>query len=166
MDLHALLNLANTAFDKNGDGKVDLNDLAGAIDPLLNNGQSPEEASQNNLLSLASGLDLSGIVTQLQQGGLSAAVSSWLGDGANEPVSADALVSALGQDKIAAFAARMGISQAQALSGLQTLLPQVIDQSSRGGQLLPTGQAGLGSLGGLGGLGGLLSGLASNFLKR
>ncbi len=159
MDMHALLNLANTAFDKNGDGHVDINDLAGAIGPLLNGNPSPEGAAQNNLLSLASGLDLSGIITQLQQGGLGAVVASWLGDGANEPASPDALVNALGQDKIAAFAERMGLSQAQALSGLQALLPQVIDQSSSGGQLIPAaqGQASLGSL---------LGGLTSNFLKR
>ncbi len=162
MDLQALLNLANTSFDQNGDGKVDLNDLTGAMGSLLNGSTHPDGAIQNAPSSLLSGLNLSGIVTQLQQGGLSSAVASWLGDGANEPVSADALANALGSDKIAAFAERLGLSQAQALQGLQNLLPQVIDQSSSGGQLLSATQG----QGGLGALGGLLGGLASNFLKR
>ena len=35
--------------------------------------------------------DLSGIVSQLQQGGLGAQVSSWLGNGANLPVTPDQL---------------------------------------------------------------------------
>jgi uncharacterized protein YidB (DUF937 family) len=159
MDIQALLNLASTSFDQNGDGKLDMNDLAGALAPLLSSSAQPAGAAQNNLAALASGFNLSGVVAQLQQGGLSQVVSSWLGDGTNEPVSTDALASSLGQDKIAAFAERLGISPAQALSGLQNLLPQVIDQSSRGGELLPAAQ-------GQGGLGSLLGGLASSFLKR
>ncbi len=158
MDIQSLINLASTSFDQNGDGKLDMNDLAGALGPLLS-GSAQSGSAQNNLASLASGFNLSGVVSQLQQGGLSQVVSSWLGDGANESVSAQDLLGSLGQDKIAAFAERLGISQDQALSGLQNLLPQVIDQSSRGGELLPAAQ-------GQGGLGSLLGGLASSFLKR
>lgn len=96
---------------------------------------------------------LSGLLAKLQQGGLADAVQSWVGTGANQPVSPDALGGALGPDLMGQLAQYMGGNQQQAAGTLADLLPGLIDQ------LTPQGQ--LPADNGLGGLGALLGGGAS-----
>jgi uncharacterized protein YidB (DUF937 family) len=79
--------------------------------------------------------DLQGLATQLQQGGLGNQVQSWLGNGANLPVSPDQLRSALGSDKVAQLAQHFGVSPDAALRLLSEHLPGVIDQASPDGAL-------------------------------
>lgn len=99
---------------------------------------------------------LSGLLAKLQQGGLADAVQSWVGTGANQSVSADALGGALGPDLLSQLAQQMGGNQQQAAGTLADLLPTLIDQLTPQGQL-PADNG----LGGLGGLGALLGGGAS-----
>jgi uncharacterized protein YidB (DUF937 family) len=77
---------------------------------------------------------LGGLLQQLQQGGLGEAVSSWIGSGHNLPVSAEQLQSVLGDERIAALAAKVGISPDQLSEHLSQLLPQVVDKLTPGGQ--------------------------------
>jgi len=100
------------------------------------------------------GLDLGSIVGNLQNSGLGNIAESWLGDGDNQEISASQIEGLLGSDKIAEAAQQLGADQNDLLSGLQNMLPQVIDKSSSGGSLLD-------SVGGLSGL----AGMASKFLK-
>jgi len=79
--------------------------------------------------------DLNGIVTQLQQGGLGDQVSSWLGSGANLPVSADQLRSALGNQQVRELAGQLGLPVDEALNMLSAHLPNLVDQASPNGQL-------------------------------
>jgi uncharacterized protein YidB (DUF937 family) len=96
---------------------------------------------------------LSGLLAKLQQGGLADAAQSWIGTGANQPVSPDALGGALGPDLMGQLAQYMGGNQQQAAGTLVDLLPGLIDQLTPKGQLPPDN--------GLGGLGALLGGGAS-----
>ena len=96
---------------------------------------------------------LSGILGKLQQGGLGEAAASWVGTGANQPVSADALGGALGPDLMGMIAKQLGGNQQQAAGTMADLLPGLIDQLTPRGQL-PADNG----LGGLGGLGALLGG--------
>ncbi|MDZ4292183.1 MAG: YidB family protein, partial [Hydrogenophaga sp.] len=93
---------------------------------------------------------LSGILAKLQQGGLGDAAQSWVGTGANQPVSPDALGGALGPDLMGMIARQLGGNQQQAAGTLADLLPGLIDQLTPQGRL-PTDN-------GLGGLGALLGG--------
>jgi uncharacterized protein YidB (DUF937 family) len=102
---------------------------------------------------LASAGGLQGLLAKLQSGGLGEAAQSWIGTGANQPVSGDQLGSALGPDLMGMIASQLGGSQAQASGTLAELLPGLIDQLTPKGQL-PTDN----DLGGLGGLGALLGG--------
>ena len=102
---------------------------------------------------LASSGGLQGLLAKLQSGGLGDAVQSWIGTGANQPVSGDQLGSALGPDLMGTIASQLGGSQEQASGTLADLLPGLIDQLTPKGQL-PDDNA----LGGLGGLGALLGG--------
>jgi uncharacterized protein YidB (DUF937 family) len=79
--------------------------------------------------------DLQGLVNQLQQGGLAGEVQSWLGNGANLPVSPDQLRAALGSDQVKQLAAHFGVSPDAALKLLSEHLPGVIDQASPNGAL-------------------------------
>ncbi len=101
-----------------------------------------------------SGIDLGSLVGNLQNSGLTDIAQSWLGDGDNAHISRSQIESMLGSDKIQNAAQQLGADQNDLLRGLQNMLPQVVDKSSSGGNLLDA----------VGGVGGLAS-LASKFLK-
>jgi uncharacterized protein YidB (DUF937 family) len=79
--------------------------------------------------------DLQGLVNQLQQGGLGPQVQSWLGNGANMPVSPDQLRSALGSGQLTQLAAHFGVTPEAALKLLSEHLPGVVDKASPNGTL-------------------------------
>ena len=79
--------------------------------------------------------DLSGIVTQLQRGGLGDQVASWLGSGANLPVSASQLRGALGNQQVRELAGHLGLPADEALNILSAHLPNLVDQASPNGTL-------------------------------
>jgi uncharacterized protein YidB (DUF937 family) len=101
--------------------------------------------------------DLGEIVSKLQGfgGNLASKAKSWLGDGANESISAAQVKEALGSDKIAAFGDKLGIDHNEASFRLAQILPELVDKSSQGGRLLD-------SIGDKG----LFADLASKFLKK
>lgn len=75
------------------------------------------------------------LLEQLKASGLGEHVASWIGTGANLPVSASQLAEALGAGHLAQVAQQAGVEPEHAASGLAQLLPQLIDQLSPGGQL-------------------------------
>lgn len=100
------------------------------------------------------GIDLGSLVGNLQNSGLGDIAQSWLGDGDNAPISGDQIADLLGSDKLEQAASQLGANKDDLLSGLQDMIPQMVDKSSSGGSLLD-------SVGGLSGL----AGMASKFLK-
>jgi uncharacterized protein YidB (DUF937 family) len=82
--------------------------------------------------------DLQGLVTKLQQGGLNDQVQSWLGNGANLPVTADQLRAALGNEQVQQIARELGLPIDGALKLLAEHLPTVVDQASPNGTLPPS----------------------------
>jgi uncharacterized protein YidB (DUF937 family) len=119
----------------------------GLFDEALNlvKGQMGDTAAegQSGLMGVVMGLvnqqgGLGGLVSQLTQGGLGNAVSSWVGTGANQAVSGDAIQQALGSDKIQELAAKAGISSEALSSGLAQMLPGVVDKLTPNGEV-PSG---------------------------
>lgn len=100
------------------------------------------------------GIDLGALVGGLQNSGLGDIAQSWLGDGDNDHISRSQITDLLGSDKVKEAASQLGADQNDLLRGLQEMIPQVVDKSSSGGNLLDS----------VGGIGGLAS-LASKFLK-
>ena len=78
---------------------------------------------------------LNGIFSAFQQGGLGHIVDSWVGTGANLPVSADQLSQVLGSGKIGEIASQLGISQDDAAGGLAKILPELVNHITPDGQL-------------------------------
>ena len=76
-----------------------------------------------------------GLASRLEQHGLGNVVQSWIGTGANLPISADQLQAALGPDTVAAVARKVGVPPEQAQQALAQLLPQLVDKLTPNGQV-------------------------------
>ena len=114
------LNMAKGQMDGASEGQTG---LMGIVMQLINNPQSG---------------GLGGLLSQLSQGGLGNAVSSWVGNGENQPVSGEAIQQALGSGKIQELAAQAGISPDALSSGLAHMLPGIVDQLTPNGEV-PSG---------------------------
>ena len=78
---------------------------------------------------------LNGVLDKFKTSGLGDQVSSWVGTGENQAVSADQITSALGSSQIAELAAKFGISP-DVLSGqLAQHLPDVINKLTPHGEV-------------------------------
>ncbi len=93
---------------------------------------------------------LTGLVSQLQQGGLGDIVNSWVGTGQNLPVSGEQLHQALGQEGglLQQLTQGSGLSTQDIAGQLSHLLPGLVDKLTPGGQVPASSD-----------LGGLLAGL-------
>lgn len=120
---------AQLLMSKLGTSGADSNAVQAALGSLLGNG--------NNL-------DLAGLISNLQSGGLGDIAQSWLGDGANASISADQINNVVDGNKLSQLASALGTDEGSVLSGLQDAMPQMVDNASSGGSLLD-------SLGGLDG---------------
>jgi uncharacterized protein YidB (DUF937 family) len=81
-------------------------------------------------------LDLGSLIGAMQGKDLGAIVTSWLGDGDNADISTVQVREVIGKDKVAAMAAELNSDEDSILNGLKDALPQLIDNSSKGGSLL------------------------------
>lgn len=129
MDMQKLLEIAAGSFmNSNASGAAGSNLDMQRLIPMLSGLLGGDKA--------ASGVDLSGLLARLNSGGLSAVVSSWLGDGANQGISPAQVTATLGPDKVSEFASQLGLSEEQAAGGLADALPHMVDKASSGGSLL------------------------------
>jgi uncharacterized protein YidB (DUF937 family) len=78
---------------------------------------------------------LTGLVNHLQQNGAGNAANSWVGTGANLPITGAQLSQALGPDVMAKLTATTGLSADQLVSQLSQVLPQLVDKLTPSGQL-------------------------------
>ncbi len=106
-------------------------------------------------------LDMGSLMSKLKEGGLGGQVESWMGDGDNEPVSAEQLKSALGEEQLAAASEKMGCDADTCAQHLSSALPDLADKFSGGGSLLDASAL----TKKLGGASGLLD-MAKGFLKK
>jgi len=78
---------------------------------------------------------IGGLLQQLQQSGLGPQVASWLGNGANLPVSVDQLKDALGDQHLRRLATQLGLPVDQLLNQLSQHLAGAVDHMSPRGTL-------------------------------
>lgn len=121
--------------------QIDPATLQGALQNLLGDGQG--------------NIDLAGLAGKMASSGqLGSILDSWLGDGTNAAISAESIQALFGNTQIADFASSIGTDSNTAAAGLADVIPQIMDKSSRGGNLLASAR----------GIGGLVD-AASSFLK-
>src|SRR5271155_2062139 len=104
-----------------------LSSIEGAAVPALVNG----------VLAKTQYHDLNGLVAALQSGGLGSQVQSWLGPGANLPISEDQLKAVLGNSQVQEFASHLGLPVDQTMKLLAQYLPDIVDKASPNGILKP-----------------------------
>ena len=98
----------------------------GLLDGILGGVVGGEMASVvNGLIEKHGGVQ--GIVAQLEQQGLGNTVKSWVGTGANQPITADQVHTAFGADVISGLAAKFGMNGQDLAQKLAQVLPQAID---------------------------------------
>jgi uncharacterized protein YidB (DUF937 family) len=110
--------------------------LFDALKGVLDEG---EAAALPSVLARVMPGGLQGMVGQLQQSGLGAQVSSWLGSGANEPISAAQLQSVLQEEHVAGLAQSLGIPTDKVFEFLSAHLPGLIDAHSPDGAIQEPG---------------------------
>jgi uncharacterized protein YidB (DUF937 family) len=109
----------------------------GLLDGLLGGAAGAEMVTVVNALIEKHG-GVQGIVAQLEQQGLGATVRSWVGEGANQPITADQVHQAFGSDTVKELAAKVGLSPQDLAAKLSAILPQAIDKLTPGGTLAKT----------------------------
>lgn len=85
--------------------------------------------------------DVRDVVARLLQadGEIPKLTRTWLGDGANAPVSPVQVYRVFGEPRIDAFARKLGMGRHEACECLAHILPELIDNSSQHGHLLGPG---------------------------
>lgn len=126
MDMSQLLQLgAQTFINSKGSGsagsQLDMGTLTNALSGLTGG---------------SGGLDITSLVSGMQGNNMGDMLQSWLGDGENQQISGDQVSNLLGSDKISAFASQLGLTEQEAIGGLQDVMPNLVDKASSGGSLL------------------------------
>jgi uncharacterized protein YidB (DUF937 family) len=120
-------------------GLLDNLGLGDMLKSLLGQAQSSAlPALINAVLAKTQYHDLNGLVAALQKGGLDAQVKSWLGPGANLPITEEQLKAVLGNAQVQDFARNLGLPVDQALKVMAQYLPEIVDKASPNGVLKTT----------------------------
>ena len=85
---------------------------------------------------------IGGLVSAFEKSGLGGVASSWVGTGANQPVSPQQVQNGLGNQAIQDVAAKLGVSPDIASTVVSQLLPHVVDHLTPNGQIPSAGAGG------------------------
>lgn len=118
----------------------------GLFDELLKNAlgaeaHEPEQQSRGlvegllDLLQQPGSDGVAGLARSFAQQGLGAESASWIGTGANQPISPDQVTSALGPSQVDALSRRAGLGSSVGAAAIAAILPVLIDK------LTPDGRA-------------------------
>ena len=81
-----------------------------------------------------------GLIEKFKAGGAGDIIGSWVGNGENQPISADTLQNVLGSDVVGSLASKVGIDPSQASSILAQVLPHVANGATPNGEVPAGGQ--------------------------
>jgi uncharacterized protein YidB (DUF937 family) len=120
-------------------GDVNMGLFDSVVGNVLNN-LGGARGGGNDMLQLVMGLiqqngGLGGLLDKLKQGGLADQVSSWVGNGANLPLSAEQISQALGSGPLAQLAGQFGLNPEEISGGLAKFLPETVNQLTPEGRL-------------------------------
>jgi uncharacterized protein YidB (DUF937 family) len=124
-----------------GGGSGGLDDMLGGLLGGGRGGGGGSGSAMGALMPVLAGLLASGglskILGGLKANGLSAQADSWVGTGANQPVSGRDVEQAVGREQIQQTAQQLGVSESQAADAVAQALPEVVDKVSPDGKLPP-----------------------------
>lgn len=105
-----------------------------ALGNMLGRSSNPLASSLLQMIQNQPG-GLQGLVQSFNDKGMGGLVSSWVGSGANCPITADQIHQVLGSDQVKALAAKAGISPNVAGSAIAQLLPGLVDKLTPNGSV-------------------------------
>jgi uncharacterized protein YidB (DUF937 family) len=85
--------------------------------------------------------NLDGLMQKLRESGMEEQVSSWVAKGQNMPVVGEQIKKALGNEKVAEIARKLGVTNEQAADDLAQAVPEVVDQVTPDGEVPTQEQA-------------------------
>jgi uncharacterized protein YidB (DUF937 family) len=94
---------------------------------------NPENPGNEGAGGLLAGLG--GLLERFQQGGQGHVISSWIGNGQNQPVQPGQLDTVLGPNIIKALGQSSGLSEAELTKQLSQILPGVVDRLTPNGRM-------------------------------
>ena len=80
------------------------------------------------------GSGLSGLIAKFEQAGLGGVAQSWVGNGANQPVSAQQLNNVFGEQQVQGMASKAGMQPGDFLSQLSRRLPNAVNAMTPDGR--------------------------------
>ncbi len=110
-----------------------LDELIGA--PHANEGGSGLRQGVLELLTNRGSGGLGGLIGAFEGAGLGSVIRSWIGTGANQPISPDRLQGALGEERVQQLSASTGMPAEQLLPLLAQYLPTIVDRLTPGGHI-------------------------------
>ena len=121
-------------------GTAEARQLAAALHPGVEvisslAGRVPDPALPVGAVRIGGFGGVGGLVEKFQQGGLGDIVSSWVGTGANLPVSAEQIQSVLDDSQLCELAGRLGIDPQQAAEMASQYLPSIVDRLTPNGEI-------------------------------
>ena len=106
----------------------------GLLDGVLGGVVGAEMVSVvNGLIEKHGGVQ--GLVAQFEANGLGGTIKSWVGSGANAPISADQVHQAVGPGVMSELAAKAGLTPQELATKLAALLPKAVDAMTPGGKV-------------------------------
>jgi uncharacterized protein YidB (DUF937 family) len=114
--------------------------ITGAVGQMLGGG------NKANLINMVLGMlqgqqggqgggGLGSIVEQFTKAGFGQQAQSWVGTGANLPISPEDLMKVFGQGQMQQFGQQLGVNPQEAAGGLSSILPEIINQLTPQGQV-------------------------------
>lgn len=79
--------------------------------------------------------NLDGLMQKLRASGMEEQVSSWVAKGQNMPIVGEQIKKALGNEKVAEIARKLGVTNDQAADDLAQALPDVVDKVTPDGEV-------------------------------
>lgn len=76
-----------------------------------------------------------GVLGKLRQQGYGRQANSWVSTGDNEPIDAGAISDVFGRDEVDQAARQLGVDPQQALGGLASVLPEIVNQITPSGRV-------------------------------
>jgi uncharacterized protein YidB (DUF937 family) len=115
-----------------------LDQIGGAVGGVLGQGKGAGVSAvllQQVIAMLSKPGALAELTSKFQSAGLGNILQSWIGTGQNLPISGDQVRQVLGAGTVADLAKKTGIGESETTGVLASLLPQVIDKISPGGNV-------------------------------
>lgn len=114
--------------------------IQGVLMNMLGGGQQTQQGQQAQQGGMGGGLGgmaggLGGLMSSFQQAGLGHIAQSWVGNGANQPVSPQQLQSVLGDGQVQNMASQAGMQPQDFLSQLSQHLPNAVNGMTPNGQV-------------------------------